>query len=106
MVVYEVNQTRLFTSRNARCVCTPSVLQNATDTFLILTSLSSCSVYKVEVRAYTSAGPGVFGRLTRNIATSGISKKSDLLNTNTKLRQSRACALQGLSLYSRGDRDR
>ena len=73
MVAYEVNQTRLSTSRNARSVCTPSVLQNATDTFVVLTGLSSCSVYEVEVRAYTSAGPGVFGRLTRNIANSGTS---------------------------------
>ena len=72
VVAYEVNQTRLSSSRNARSVCTPSVLQNATDTFVVLTGLSSCSVYKVEVRAYTSAGPGVFGRLTRNIATTGI----------------------------------
>ena len=73
MIAFEVKQTRLSTSRNARSVCTPPVLQNATDTFIILTSLSPCSVYKVEVRAYTSAGPGVFGGLTRNIANSGIS---------------------------------
>ena len=70
VIAYEVNQTRLSIARSAS---TPSVLQNITDTFIVLTGLSSCSVYKVEVRAYTSAGPGVFGRLTRNIATSGIS---------------------------------
>ena len=73
VIAYEVNQTRLSITRTARSASTPSVLQNTTDTFIVVTGLSSCSVYKVEVRAYTSAGPGVFGRLTRNIATSGIS---------------------------------
>ena len=73
VIAYEVNQTRLSITRTARSASTPSVLQNTTDTFIVLTGLSSCSVYKVEVRAYTSAGPGVFGRLNRDIATSGIS---------------------------------
>ena len=67
-------------------------LQNTTDTFIVLTGLSSCSVYKVEVRAYTSAGPGVFGRLTRNIATSGISLPQVDLK-RTRKGQSRVCAL-------------
>ena len=73
VIAYEVNQTKLFTSRTVRSVSTPSILQNISDTFIVLTGLTSCSVYKVEVRAYTSAGPGVFGRLTGNIATTGIS---------------------------------
>ena len=73
VIAYEVNQTTLSITCTARSASTPSVLQNTTDTFIVLTGLLSCSVYKVEVRAYTSAGPGVFGRLTRNIATSGIS---------------------------------
>ena len=72
VVAYEVNQTKLSTSRTARSVSTPSVLQNTTDTFIVLTDLLSCSVYKVEVRAYTSAGPGVFGSMAHDIVTSGI----------------------------------
>ena len=51
---------------------TPSILQNTSDTFIILTGLTSSSVYKVEVRAYTSAGPGVFGSMAHVILTSGI----------------------------------
>ena len=73
VIAYEVNQTKLSTSRTARSVFTPSILHNTSDTFIVLIGLTSCSVYKVEVRAYTSAGPGVFGRPTGNIATTGIS---------------------------------
>ena len=87
-----MNQTTLSITRTARSASTPSVLQNTTDTFIVLTGLSSCSVYKVEVRAYTSAGPGVFGRLTRNIATSGISLSQVDLK-RTRKGQSRVCAL-------------
>ena len=72
VISYEVKQTKLSTSRTARSVSTPSVLQNTSDTFIVLTDLLSCSVYKVEVRAYTSAGPGVFGSIARDIVTSGI----------------------------------
>ena len=72
VIAYEVNQTKLSTSRTARSVSTPSVLQNTSDTFIVLTDLLSCSVYKVEVRAYTSAGPGVFGSMAHVILTSGI----------------------------------
>ena len=72
VIAYEVNQTKLSTSRTARSVSTPSVLQNTSDTFIVLTDLLSCSVYKVEVRAYTSAGPGVFGSMAHEIVTSGI----------------------------------
>ena len=72
VIAYEVNQTTLSTSHTARYVSTPSVLQNTTDTFIVLTDLLSCSVYKVEVRAYTSAGPGVFGSMAHVIVTSGI----------------------------------
>ena len=72
VIAYEVNQTTLSTSHTARYVSTPSVLQNTTDTFIVLTDLLSCSVYKVEVRAYTSAGPGVFGSMAHVIMTSGI----------------------------------
>ena len=72
VIAYEVNQTKLSTPRTARSVSTPSVLQNTSDTFIVLTGLLSCSVYKVEVRAYTSAGPGVFGSMAHDIVTSGI----------------------------------
>ena len=72
VISYEVKQTKLSTSRTARSVTTPSVLQNTSDTFIVLTDLLSCSVYKVEVRAYTSAGPGVFGSMAHGIVTSGI----------------------------------
>ena len=92
VIAYEVNQTTLSITRTTRSASTPSVLQNTTDTFIVLTGLSSCSVYKVEVRAYTSAGPGVFGRLTRNIATSGISLSQVDLK-RTRKGQSRVCAL-------------
>ena len=71
VIAYEVNQTKLSTSRTARSVSTPSVLHNTSDTFIVLTGLLSCSIYKVEVRAYTSAGPGVFGSMA-HIVTSGI----------------------------------
>ena len=70
VIAYEVKQTKLSTT--ARSVSTPSVLQNTSDTFIVLTDLLSCSVYKVEVRAYTSAGPGVFGSMAHVILTSGI----------------------------------
>ena len=70
VIAYEVKQTKLSTT--ARSVSTPSVLQNTSDTFIVLTDLLSCSVYKVEVRAYTSAGPGVFGSMAHVIVTSGI----------------------------------
>ena len=69
VIAYEV---KLSTSHTARSVSTPSVLQNTSDTFIVLTDLLSCSVYKVEVRAYTSAGPGVFGSIAHDIVTSGI----------------------------------
>ena len=92
VIAFEVNQTTLSITRTARSASTSSVLQNTTDTFIVLTGLSSCSVYKVEVRAYTSAGPGVFGRLTRNIATSGISLSQVHLK-RTRKGQSRVCAL-------------
>ena len=72
VIAYEVKQTKLPTSRTARSVSTPSVLQNTSDTFIVLTDLLSCSVYKVEVRAYPSAGPGVFGSIAHDIVTSGI----------------------------------
>ena len=72
VIAYEVNQTKLSTSRTARSVSTPSVLHNTSETFIVLTDLLSCSAYKVEVRAYTSAGPGVFGSMAQDIVTSGI----------------------------------
>ena len=67
VIAYEVKL-----STTTRSVSTPTVLQNTSDTFIVLTDLLSCSVYKVEVRAYTSAGPGVFGSIAHNIVTSGI----------------------------------
>ena len=85
VIAYEVKQTKLSTSRTARSVSTPTVLQNTSDTFIVLTDLLSCSVYKVEVRAYTLAGPGVFGRLNRNIATSGIEYSKCKSNVNVNI---------------------
>ena len=70
VIAYEVKQTKLSTT--TRSLSTPTVLQNTSDTFIVLTDLLSCSVYKVEVRAYTSAGPGVFGSMAHVIVTSGI----------------------------------
>ena len=72
VIAYEVNQTKLFIPGTSRSVSTPSILQNTSDTFIVLTDLLSCSVYKVEVRAYTSAGPGIFGSMAHDIVTSGI----------------------------------
>ena len=46
--------------------------QNTTNTFVTLRNLTSCSHYSVHVRAYTSAGPGPFGGLPSEIATSGM----------------------------------
>ena len=93
VITYEVNQTRLSITRTARSASAPSVLQNTSDTFIVLTGLSSCSVYKVQVRAYTSAGPGFFGRLTRNIATSGISMLSQIDLKRTQKGQNQVCEL-------------
>ena len=69
---YEVKWTRIFSQRSARGVYIPAVqFQNTTDTFAILHDLTSCSEYSVGVRAYTSAGPGVFGSLPSRIVTTG-----------------------------------
>ena len=64
MIAYEVKQIRVSSSR--------VVLQNSTDTLTVLSGFSSCSEYSVEVRAYTSAGPGVYGSLPSHILTSGM----------------------------------
>ena len=85
VIAYEVKQTKLSTSRTARSVSTPTVLQNTSDTFIVLTDLLSCSVYKVEVRAYTSAGPGVFGSIARDIVTSGIEYSKCKSNVNVNI---------------------
>lgn len=71
--VYEVKRTRVSSSRHARAVSISAVqFQNTTDTFAILHDLTSCSEYSVSVRAYTSAGPGVFGGLPSRIVTTGM----------------------------------
>ena len=73
MLAYEVKQTRVSSSRHARAVSFPAVLfLNTTDTFTILHDLTSCSEYSVGVRAYTSAGPGVFGGLPSRVVTTGM----------------------------------
>ena len=64
---YEVERNRVANSRNAAGV----VLQNTTEAFAMLHGLTSCSTYKVKVRAYTSAGPGIFGSLPVDIVTTG-----------------------------------
>ncbi|CAH3036503.1 unnamed protein product, partial [Porites lobata] len=87
VIAFEVNQTTLSITRTARSASTSSVLQNTSDTFIVLTGLSTCSVYKVEVRAYTSAGPGVFGRLNRDIATSVPGEPTDV-NTDNPCKRS------------------
>ena len=70
--VYEVKQTTVSSSRTARSISDAQVvLQNTTETFAVLSGLKSCSEYSVEVRAYTSAGPGVSGSLPRRIVTTG-----------------------------------
>ena len=72
VIAYEVKKTRVSASRTARAVSSANVaLQNTSDTFTVLFGLTSCSQYSVEVRAYTTAGPGVFGRLPVRIVTSG-----------------------------------
>ena len=72
VIAYEVKKTRVSTSRTARSVSSDNVaLQNTTDTFTVLFGLTSCSQYSVEVRAYTTAGPGVFGSLPVRIVTTG-----------------------------------
>jgi len=69
---YEVKQTTVVSSRTARSIPGAEVvLQNTTETFAVLSGLKSCSEYNIEVRAYTSAGPGVFGSLPRRIVTTG-----------------------------------
>ncbi|XP_073227972.1 contactin-3-like [Porites lutea] len=86
VIAYEVKQTKLSTSRTARSVSTPAVLQNTSDTFIVLTGLLSCSIYKVEVRAYTSAGPGVFGSMAHDIATSAPGEPTNLHTENPSQR--------------------
>jgi len=72
VITYEVKQTMVSSSRTARSIADAQVvLQNTTETFAVLSGLTSCSKYSVEVRAYTSAGNGVFGSLPRRIVTTG-----------------------------------
>ena len=72
VIAYEVKQTTVSSSRIARSISDKqAVLQNTTDSFAVLSGLTSCSEYNVDVRAYTSAGPGVFGGLPRRIVTTG-----------------------------------
>jgi len=72
VLAYEVKQTTFSSSRTARTISDEQVvLQNTTDTSAVLFGLESCSEYSVEVRAYTSAGPGVFGSLPWRIVTTG-----------------------------------
>ena len=65
MKAYEVERNRVASSSDA----VGNVLQNTTEAFAMLHGLRSCSLYKVKVRAYTSAGPGDFGRLPDDIET-------------------------------------
>ena len=70
MKAYEVERNRVANSTIAEGV----MLQNTTEpteAFAMLNGLTSCSTYKVKVRAYTSAGPGNFGSLPDDIVTTG-----------------------------------
>ena len=72
VIAYEVSQTLVSGSRTARAISSAAiVLENTTDTFKVLSDLKACSKYSVQVRAYTTAGPGVFGSIPEPIVTSG-----------------------------------
>ena len=72
MIAYEVNQTMVSRPRSARAISSAAiVLVNTTGTFKVLSGLKACSKYSVQVRAYTTAGPGVFGSILKPIVTSG-----------------------------------
>ena len=71
VVAYEVNQTMISSSHTARAISSAEiVLVNTTNTFTVLSGLKACSQYDVIVRAYTSAGPGMFG-ISERIKTTG-----------------------------------
>ena len=67
LIVYGVKHTKKL---KGGVTCTPEY-QNTTETFVTLLHLTSCSQYSVDVRAYTSAGPGPFGALPSEIVTNG-----------------------------------
>jgi len=72
VITYEVKQTTVSSSRTVRSITDSQVvLQNTTETFAVLSGLTPCAEYSVDVRAYTLAGPGVFGSLSRRIVTTG-----------------------------------
>ena len=73
MIAYEVNQTMVSRSCTARAISSGTIvlIVNTTDTFTVLSGLKECSQYSVQVRAYTTAGPGVFGSIPKRIETTG-----------------------------------
>ena len=72
VIAYEVNHTMISRSCTARPISNATnVLVNTTNTFTVLSGLKECSQYRVQVRAYTTAGPGVFGSILLHNVTSG-----------------------------------
>ena len=72
MIAYEVNQTMISRSCSATAISSAAiVLVNTTNTLTVLSGLKACSQYSVQVRAYTIAGPGVFGSIPKHIETTG-----------------------------------
>jgi len=89
VIAYEVKQTTVSRSRTTRAISGEQiVLQNTTDTSAVLFDLKSCSEYRVEVRAYTSAGPGVFGSLPWRIVSTAPGPPSDVRIGNTPKKRS------------------
>ena len=70
ILTYEVKRSEVSASRQKRSL--PSFYKNTTATFFVLFNLKVCTKYEVEVRAYTTAGPGSFGATDHPIETSGI----------------------------------
>ncbi|XP_068725982.1 uncharacterized protein [Montipora capricornis] len=75
VIAYEVMHTR---KSKSGVKSAPDYQNTTTTTSVTLSDLSSCSQYSVDVRAYTSAGPGPFGALPSDIVTSAASPPSDV----------------------------
>ncbi|XP_068677377.1 receptor-type tyrosine-protein phosphatase S-like isoform X3 [Montipora foliosa] len=75
VIAYEVNYTR---KSQSGVKSAPDYQNTTTTTSVTLSDLSSCSQYSVDVRAYTSAGPGPFGALPSDIVTNAPSPPSDV----------------------------
>ncbi|XP_068725987.1 uncharacterized protein [Montipora capricornis] len=68
VIAYEVMHTR---KSKSGMISAPVFQNTTTTTSVTLLDLTSCSQYSVDVRAYTSAGPGPFGALPSDIVTNG-----------------------------------